>query len=735
MAFKILFVTLQQRFYGMKFKSILTGIISLSALVVGLEACKAPSPQGMNAEIKRIEDSIKSGQAEAAKRMIAQHMSEAKDSDTYYRWLSVQNRAWYAEMNVDSMMEVSNRINQYLQRNKDRQNKTRQVIGAEWYKTQGVFYSAILGRPDSALIFNEKAISMLETLEDQNEFRLTAINNQAFFYQQTGRYDKSVEYYIEALELADTIGKSEADKSPLLLGISTVYTYMGDYNRSEYWWNRSKELLPDMIKADQFIYYNDRGNDYYFQEKYKEAGDCYKMAAELVKDDAMKSWDYYTSLTNLGEVYVCLGEADSAKWLLAKADSFFRKLDFQPILYYIETSRLKLDMLEGHTQKAIETLKHSKIADPMIPAARVQRLKAVEQIMSRAGNYREAYEANQQMRILSDSLQREKISMQFSTKLIEYEHDKKLLEQQRTIDKAHADRLLAWGLFALMLLTAIVLLVLFLLLRRQQRFNELKTRQEIMTMRMDTIRNRITPHFIYNALNHEVLAQMEGRKVDLNSLTQLLRRGVDQAGIFQTTLEEELNFVDYYLDIEGKQMGDDFHYSKEIAADVDIKNVWLPSMTIQIFAENALKHGLKPIKPQEGRLRKLVIRVSREDGNTLVEVTDNGKGLQNRQNETGSKTGSRVVKQTIQMLNDNNDNKIRFGIENWLQDGESGCRSWILLPDDYNYDIKKTEAIKINDEQATISKGFHCRRQHRSCASIEDDAGKQLLCDGCRICQ
>ena len=41
------------------------------------------------------------------------------------------------------------------------------------------------------------------------------------------------------------------------------------------------------------------------------------------------------------------------------------------------------------------------------------------------------------------------------------------------------------------------------------------------------------------------------------------------------------------------------------------------------------------------------------------------------------------------MLNDNNDNKIRFGIENWLQDGESGCRSWILLPDDYNYDIKK----------------------------------------------
>ena len=41
------------------------------------------------------------------------------------------------------------------------------------------------------------------------------------------------------------------------------------------------------------------------------------------------------------------------------------------------------------------------------------------------------------------------------------------------------------------------------------KFNELQTRQQIVVMRMENIRNRITPHFIYNALNHEVLAQME----------------------------------------------------------------------------------------------------------------------------------------------------------------------------------------------------------------------------------
>ena len=207
---------------------------------------------------------------------------------------------------------------------------------------------------------------------------------------------------------------------------------------------------------------------------------------------------------------------------------------------------------------------------------------------------------------------------------------------------------------------------------------------------MENTRNRITPHFIYNALNHEIIEQMEGRKVDFNSLTQLLRRGVEQTGMFQTSLAEELRFVNYYVDIEGRQMGPDFHYSQEIANDVNTENVYLPSMTIQIFAENAIKHGLRPIKPSEGKQRRLLIKTTRENHATLVEVIDNGVGLQ-KANNNGTLIGSKVVKQTIQLLNDNNVNKISFGINNWEKDGESGCRSWILLPDDYDYQLTKQD--------------------------------------------
>ena len=667
-------------------KKAIIWLLSLIIIVIGIEACKAPTPQKTNSEIKRIEDSIKSGNIEAAKHMIAKHMNETKDSDLYYRWLSVQNRVWYAEMNTDSMTAVSNRIHHYLLQHQGKQNQTRKLILAEWNKTKAVFLSAILGRPDSAIIYNEKAIKILETLKDENEFRLTAMTNQAFFYRQTGRYDKSVESYINALELADSIGKSEEDNIPLLLGISTVYTYMGDYERSDYWWNRSEKQLPNMIKADKFIYYNDRGNDYYFQQKYEKACECFNLAAQLVKGDEAKNWDYYISLANLGEVYVCLGQYNSARKTLQQADSFFHKVDFSPLLYYIETSNIKLEMQEGRTANALKMLTNSKIADPKIPSAKVQRLKATKQIMSKIGRYKEAYEADQQLKLMVDSMQAANTSMQFNTKLLEYQHDKLLAEQLRTIEKAQSDKIIAWALSAILLMVALFIIGQFHLYRRRQRYNDLKNRQQIVLMRMENIRNRISPHFIYNALNHEVLAQMEGRNIDLNSLTQLLRRGLEQTDNLQTTLDEELAFVDYYIDIEGRQMGDDFVYTKEIASNVNTKAVNLPSMSIQIFTENALKHGLRPLKSQEGHQCKLLIKVSRRDESTLVEVLDNGEGLQIAK-KSGTLLGGRVMRQTIQLLNDNNEEKITFGINNWQQDEESGCRSWILLPDNYNYQI------------------------------------------------
>ena len=279
-----------------------------------------------------------------------------------------------------------------------------------------------------------------------------------------------------------------------------------------------------------------------------------------------------------------------------------------------------------------------------------------------------------ELHLLNDSIQTIQSSMRMSAQLLQYRHDKQLLEKQQEIDHQQMKNRLAWAPLMVAILTVIVMVILYQLRRRRQRMQELATRQQIVVLRMENTRNRITPHFIYNALSHEMLEQMKGRAVDLNALTQLLRRGVEQADMLDTTLSEELRFVDYYVEIEGRQMGNKLCYHKEIANEVNPDNVHLPAMTIQIFVENAIKHGLQ----RQGG--ELTIRVGRQSDNTLIEVIDNGRGLGT--SKPMEHTGMKVVRQTIQMLNEHNRQQITFGIANATP---SGCRAWLLVPDAFNY--------------------------------------------------
>jgi hypothetical protein len=67
-------------------------------------------------------------------------------------------------------------------------------------------------------------------------------------------------------------------------------------------------------------------------------------------------------------------------------------------------------------------------------------------------------------------------------------------------------------------------------------------------------------------------------------------------------------------------------------------------------------------------------------------VVDNGGGLKSDLSNK-AQTGIKVVRQTIQMLNEHNHSSIQFGIGNRLLEGEKGCCSWLLLPDHYSYII------------------------------------------------
>jgi len=85
-------------------------------------------------------------------------------------------------------------------------------------------------------------------------------------------------------------------------------------------------------------------------------------------------------------------------------------------------------------------------------------------------------------------------------------------------------------------------------------------------------------------------------------------------------LEEELSFVDGYLEIERVRFGERLRVSHEVARET--LGVLVPSLILQPLVENAIRHGHGP----SGRV-DLSIRVRYEDNEVMITIADQGPGM------------------------------------------------------------------------------------------------------------
>lgn len=126
-------------------------------------------------------------------------------------------------------------------------------------------------------------------------------------------------------------------------------------------------------------------------------------------------------------------------------------------------------------------------------------------------------------------------------------------------------------------------------------------RTAITSLRLANIRNRISPHFIFNVLNREVKANRVAESdTNLNGLIKLIRRNLELADSLSVTLRDELDFVQTYVELESKTLQPDFVYTVEVDPQINQTNVKIPAMLLQIPIENAIKPGLRTKVGQSG---------------------------------------------------------------------------------------------------------------------------------------
>lgn len=202
---------------------------------------------------------------------------------------------------------------------------------------------------------------------------------------------------------------------------------------------------------------------------------------------------------------------------------------------------------------------------------------------------------------------------------------------------------------------------------------------------MEAVRNRISPHFVFNVLNNKIVHWGNAEADELMRLSKLIRANLDMSCRLDVSLAEELDFVKQYVEVERPLVDGNFEFKLEVAPDIDLGKVHVPSMFVQILVENALVHGLRG---WEGEKRLQVKVERRQKGMTSISVIDNGPGFDIR--STGKKrTGLTVLSQTIAMINERNRSKMTFSMRNLKgEDGKVlGCESSFCIPDEINLSI------------------------------------------------
>ncbi|MRR21757.1 hypothetical protein EG830_02105, partial [bacterium] len=203
---------------------------------------------------------------------------------------------------------------------------------------------------------------------------------------------------------------------------------------------------------------------------------------------------------------------------------------------------------------------------------------------------------------------------------------------------------------------------------------------------LNSVIKQFDPHFTFNAVTSVGSLIMKGEKEKAYNyfikLSNLLRSIITDSNLLLKPLEQELEFVTRYCELQKLRFGERFEYIIYVAPDVNLKTP-VPKMIIQSFAENALKHGLENKKGQG----KMDISISNLDSGVEVTVRDNGIGraAAARLHTGGAGTGLKNIKGIVDTINKANREKITFSLTDLFEDDRpSGTEVRVFLPHNYS---------------------------------------------------
>ena len=185
-------------------------------------------------------------------------------------------------------------------------------------------------------------------------------------------------------------------------------------------------------------------------------------------------------------------------------------------------------------------------------------------------------------------------------------------------------------LLAKLLLALALASIIYLVVRARIKSirKEAGMKHKIAEMEMQAVRSQLNPHFIFNALNSIELYTVENKpelaSLYLSKFSKLMRLVLDNSKKDFITLDQEVQTLRLYLELEKLRFKEKMDFSIEVEESIDGDYIEIPPMLIQPYVENAIWHGLMH-KPGGGIIH-LRFKEDLQKENLIIEIEDNGIG-------------------------------------------------------------------------------------------------------------
>jgi len=511
----------------------------------------------------------------------------------------------------------------------------------------------------------QMALSALRILkEDYHPYASVECNRiLGVYYNRQGNPDSSIYFYYRALDLIKFV-EDPTLQSKLYTGISSVFMNQKQYEKGIYFTKKALTVALGTTNTSLLAQaYSNLAIAYFYSYDTIASKKPFLDSAYITALESMKYARKAGVPVNIIKNYVTLGDVAT------------KRLNFKEALLYSDTLLTYITpKTNANVRSAIFSLRAAAFVGLNEHQKSIEWLqKGLEQAMIvnniflvREIKYKlyEAYKASgstvlalqslEQYKVLSDSL----VTKENAEAISEMEQKYNKVENELTIQELAAQK----QFYLLLSVAGLLAMIAFAFFLRQQ---SLRNKKTVLEAEQRLNRARMNPHFFFNALTslqQTALQQKDGLMLAsrLSQFSDVMRKTLESTYQEYTTIEEEMEFLRQYLEIQKNRYPIAFDFSIEAQAEVEIDELLIPPMIIQPFVENSIEHGMSGIDWKG----LIAIRFEKRANELYVEVLDNGKGLQVEKVEKNEhiSRASEIIKDRIYLLATKVKSKARFTI-------------------------------------------------------------------------